>query len=175
MANSTKTCNKNSINVNTVDFIQENVGKRIAATHNLDTTCSKNVVALVQEPYMRKNGKAGVAKPAEFLSKGGAAIYAPVMEGIQILPMPLVSSDDCTVAALTCSGCTIWVCSVYLDIKKPVKGSWVKVLDAARKASMPVLLGIDLNSHSFLYGDRENRRGLEMEDIIVSYDLEVHN
>jgi hypothetical protein len=78
-------------------------------------------------------------------------------------------------AALTCSGCAIWVCSVYLDIKKPVRGNWVKVLDAARKASMPVLLGIDSNSHSFLYEDRENRRGLEMEDIIVSYGLEVGN
>jgi hypothetical protein len=97
------------------------------------------------------------------------------MEGIQVLPVPLFSSDDCTVAALTCAGCTIWVCLVYLDIKKPVKGSWVKVLDAARKASMPVLLGIDSNSHSYLYGDRENRRGLEMEDIIVSYGLKVHN
>jgi hypothetical protein len=64
---------------------------------------------------------------------------------------------------------------VYLDIKKPVKSSWVKVLDSARKSSMPVLLGIDSNSHSYLYGDRENRCGIEMEDVIVSYGLEVPN
>jgi chemotaxis methyl-accepting protein methylase len=46
--------NKNGMNVKTVNFIQVNVGKRIAATQNLDGTCCRNVVGLVQEPYLKK-------------------------------------------------------------------------------------------------------------------------
>jgi hypothetical protein len=50
MSNNTKKYNNKGLNVNTVNFIQVNVGKRIAATQNLDETRCRNVVGLIQEP-----------------------------------------------------------------------------------------------------------------------------
>jgi hypothetical protein len=36
-------------------------------------------------------------------------------------------------------------------------------------------MAIDSNSHSYLFSDCENNRGLEIESLVAEYGLEVHN
>ena len=67
------------------------------------------------------------------------------------------------------------ICSLYLDINLKIeKESFIKLLDFARKNSVPMLIGTDSNSHSVSWGAAEdNTRGGELEDLINVNKLHI--
>ena len=84
--------------------------------------------------------------------------------------------DMCTVA-IKVEGKVTYVCSLYLDIlfdvKKPLL---VNLIDACKTRRIPLVIGMDSNSHSPLWGCEEaNQRGRDLEDLITSKNLIVTN
>ena len=68
------------------------------------------------------------------------------------------------------------VASVYLDIKMDPVPEWLeKLVDFARVKKYSLILGMDSNSHSVLYGLDTNARGEELESFIVNNALSVEN
>ena len=66
--------------------------------------------------------------------------------------------------------------SGYLDINKSVIPDWLSgIIQYSNKKKYPVLLGIDSNAHSTLYGTRSNARGEELEDFILSNGISTEN
>jgi hypothetical protein len=47
--------------------------------------------------------------------------------------------------------------------------------DFCKQENRALLMAIDSNTHSYLFSDCENNRGLEIDGIIAEYGLEVHN
>ena len=83
---------------------------------------------------------------------------------------------DCAVATTKINGKQTLVGSIYLDIKKPAAPKWLEdLLNMANKKKLPLLLAMDSNAHSSLYGPDNNSRGDEFEDLILQHGLEVHN
>ena len=63
-----------------------------------------------------------------------------------------------------------------MDIKLSIKPPWlVKVLEYANSRKLPIIIGMDSNAHSSLYGNQTNPRGEELEEIIINHGLFIEN
>ena len=70
----------------------------------------------------------------------------------------------------------VLVCSGYLDIAKPVVQDWLsKVVKYAEDKDSELLIGVDTNCHSNLFGDETNKRGYDLEEFIIENGLAVEN
>ena len=66
--------------------------------------------------------------------------------------------------------------SGYFDIKLPVIQDWMNnIMEYVQLKQCDLIMGIDTNCHSELFGDETNRRGEELEDFIFLHGLEVEN
>src|SRR5210317_1953798 len=88
---------------------------------------------------------------------------------------PKFTSRDIT----TCLFQDIYFASVYLDINKREDAFFPpelhKLLHHAYNNNVPIILGIDSNAHSQLWGNESNGRGAVMEEFIASNDLAIAN
>ena len=83
---------------------------------------------------------------------------------------------DCAVAIATIHGRNTVIASIYLDIQLPPAPQWLEdLLNMANNKGLPILLGIDTNAHSSLYGPDNNHRGDAIENLIISQGLRVLN
>lgn len=95
---------------------------------------------------------------------------------LHITAMESWCKRDCAVALMKIGGKQTLIASVYLDINEPVRPTWLDDLMAmAETKHLPVLLGVDSNAHSVLYGPDNNPRGDGIEDFILQQGLEVIN
>ena len=66
--------------------------------------------------------------------------------------------------------------SFYCDINKKISEHEVsKTFEYANKYHLPLIAGGDTNAHSYLFGNERNRRGDELEDIILEHSLKIEN
>ena len=73
-------------------------------------------------------------------------------------------------------GRTTVLVSLYLDINQsPVPDFFVKALEYSKSRGYSMLIGSDTNSHSTLWGKETNNRGEQLEDLIDTYNLDIHN
>ena len=83
---------------------------------------------------------------------------------------------DCAAALMTVEGQQVVVASVYLDIRTAVAPSWLTgLIHMADRKSYGLIIGMDSNCHSTLFGPDNNRRGDEFEDLIIRHGLAVEN
>jgi hypothetical protein len=86
------------------------------------------------------------------------------------------TSRDVATVAIQLGNKALFISSVYLDITKIVRSpELISLLDWCRSQSTPLVIGMDCNSHSYLYSDMENNRGIERENVVSEYRLEIHN
>jgi hypothetical protein len=103
-----------------------------------------------------------------------AAIYAPGRT--DVLPVYRFMSCDIATVAMQIGPNALFISSIYMDITKKVRFSELTaLLDFCRQEKRALLMAIDSNTHSYLFSDCENSRGLEIEGLIAEYGLEVHN
>ena len=139
-----------------------------------DTLC------LIQEPYAPQ-GKL-VTKPVgmDVFPSGTnkvaprAAIFAP--RSLRARELPHLGNRDCAAATVSVGGSTVLLASVYLDITLPVCQTWlVDLLQYALDHGYGLLLSVDSNSHSEMFGPDTNARGRDLEDVVFRYGLTVEN
>ena len=66
--------------------------------------------------------------------------------------------------------------SINLDITFPVTPDWLKdLLTYVGEHPSGLLLALDSNSHSTLYGPDQNPRGTDLEDFLFRHGLHVEN
>jgi energy-converting hydrogenase Eha subunit E len=89
-----------------------------------------------------------------------AAIYAPGRS--DVLPVYRFMTRDIATVAVQ----LVFISSVYMDITKSVRSAeLIALLDFCRQEQKTLLLSIDCNSHSYLFSDCENNRGLEIDGL----------
>ena len=85
-------------------------------------------------------------------------------------------SRDCAAAVAKLHGHQVLIASVYLDITQPVTPAWLsELLTMAEDKQLPVILAMDSNAHSSLFGPDNNTRGDALEEFILQHGLEVIN
>jgi hypothetical protein len=102
-----------------------------------------------------------------------SAIYAPGRS--DVLPVYRFTSRDVATVAIQLGSSALFISSVYLDITKRVRSpELISLLDWCRSQGTPLIIGMDSNSHSYLYSDIENSRGIDLENLVSEYGLEIH-
>ena len=139
-------------------------------------------MVLMTEPYTVENKITG-------LPRGTKAVYARSAQGgqrpragitasldVNITAMDGWCNRDCAVALAKIGGVQTVIVSAYLDIKTDVQPAWMdRLMNMIETKKYPVILGIDSNAHSSMYGPDNNARGNAFEDFILQYGLKVEN
>ena len=163
-----------------LSFIQINLHKASQATLMLGGQFEgKNqMVALITEPYTYKNKITGMPKGVKIVSAklkesepGPRAGIASSVD-LKITAMDNWCSRDCAVALTTIRGVRTVLVSLYLDINKEIQPAWLgKLMEMITDKGYPVILGVDSNAHSCLYGPENNARGDAFEDFVLQHGL----
>ena len=166
-----------------VNVIQLNLHKANVAGSELliRIGSSRDFLCLLQEPCTFK--KKLVYKPRSSLvipsstvaEDPRAAIMASNKLGLSEIPS--LEDRDTAVCIGKIKGIKTLIASVYLDStnKEVISSGLSRLLSFANEHRLPLLIGMDSNCHSLLFGDRENRRGKILEEFIFENDLSVEN
>ena len=167
-----------------LQFIQLNVRKSALASSNLQMRVSDaggSFCCLIQEPSLYKNRlnnvPAGADRfPSPFITdKPRAAIFAS--SELRFLELPSLEDRDTTVCLAKLNGRRTVIASVYLDIdNEDVISEKLRSISLYASANnCPLIIGMDSNCHSTLFGLETNRRGEKLEDFVMDEGFEVEN
>ena len=164
-------------------FIQINTHKAQLAAIELHNSLEvEQAIAMITEPYTYNNRMVGIPtgyKPFIYTAavsdpKPRAAILLP--HGVEAVQLDQFCTRDSLVLAIALTTGKLILCSAYLDILQDVVPAWLEnMVVYAENEGTRILLGIDTNAHSQLYGPDTNRRGEKLEEFIFTHGLFVEN
>ena len=135
-------------------------------------------IALVQEIPLHKGKACNVPHPLHFdytcdIPRAGI-IYNPSLD---IWPAPTLSYRDCQVCSWTINKKNILVISAYWAInERNIPTTLVKAIRFAKKNKFEILVGMDANAHSPLWGSpTADARGHLLEDWLNEQELVLLN
>ena len=86
-----------------------------------------------------------------------------------IIKLEHLSHRDCAVGLLSVNNEKILLASIYLDIKEPVINEWMtNLITFANRKKYPIVIGMDSNAHSSLFGTETNARGEDLESFLIN-------
>ena len=137
-------------------------------------------VALIQEPYIKNNRVRGLntIRGYSLARKGRARAAIYVRKELETWLVEEFTDEDLCVCALEISGRTWYLASAYLDINLSIDEyqKLQSLVEFCSINSLPLVIGMDCNGHSSLWGcEEDNARGEAVEDFILMNGLEVHN
>ena len=95
---------------------------------------------------------------------------------IQIQEIRQLGHRDIAVGVIRCNGKQTTIISAYMDIKnKAITEQLQAAIDYCKNKGYSILLAVDTNSHSKIWGNETNTRGKKWEDFIESEHMLVHN
>ena len=168
-----------------LSFIQSNLHKSDLATTLLGQQLSgqSQVITLITEPHTTAGRITGMPRGTTVVSdrtiqpgQPGPRAGIVASRDTNIHSLDRWCSRDCAAAMAKLHGKQTVIASIYLDINKPAVPQWLEdLLLMASNKKYPIILGVDSNAHSSLYGPDNNARGDAFEDFIMQHCLEVHN
>ena len=161
--------------------LQLNLNKSSLATSLFSHSLSAEPqIGFATEPYTVARRVVGqpleynVYPPNSLDNMPRAALYIP--RHVRNVHVQHLSNADCQVALLYLTSSVLLVASIYLDINNdPVPGWLESIVAYADAKQFNILLALDSNAHSHLYGPTLNRRGNHFEQFILSSGLLVAN
>ena len=169
---------------NKIKFMQLNTQHAKQAQIELckwtDKQQNSNFIKLGQEPYLYKNTPAMLPRTAQrfYCRTNRPRTIIHTSQTLKPWYIDTLSNQDATVIVLKIYNRTTVVASCYLDYNNntPVIPVWLQaIVDYADHRGYALLMGIDTNCHSSLYGKETNKRGEALEDFIASNHLIVEN
>ena len=167
-----------------ISFRQVNLHKAEQATILLGQSMEGKTrqVSLISEPYTVMNKITGLPRNMKLIYDRSCPRGTPPRAGICLSKdVTLTSLDslcnrDCAAGLIKLNGRNTLVASVYLDITQPTIPTWLDdLIDLTTSKRWPVILGIDTNAHSTLYGPDTNGRGEEVEAFVLRHQLKIEN
>ncbi len=157
--------------------VQVNLQKSRAASAELNLGTFD--VALVQEPLNDKKGRTSlITAPKRTYSCNRARAAIIVNNDWNYWPADPFSTADMAVIIMTMAGGgKLFIASCYLDINKEVElPELTRLVLHCRRGKVPLVIGMDSNSHSNMWGEMEtNKRGECLEDWLLKHDLSILN
>ena len=101
---------------------------------------------------------------------------ASIISNLELVEISSLCTKDSAVAIIKHHGGTYLLVSLYMDINLEVGGEHVSnILNYAARLNIPILVGADTNCHTIMFGPESNRRGLDLEELILNNGLRVEN
>ena len=115
---------------------------------------------------MQKFAAKGLARAAIYISKNISAWY-----------IEHLSSKDLVVAQIKVDQQDVLVVSAYMDIKNRTLETpeIIGVLEFAKVRGLGLIIGMDSNCHSTLFGPKQNQRGYLFDELIANNNLTIEN
>ena len=141
---------------------------------------SKQSITLMTEPYTFDNKVAGLPRGtrAVYARQGGVSPRACIVSSmdVKLTAMDNWCRRDCAVALARIGGAQTIIVSLYLDITLEVQPDWLdNLMHMINGKNYPIIMGMDSNAHSTMFGPTNNARGAALEDFILQYGLNVEN
>ena len=154
---------------------QINLGKRKSATTELNRR--QYDLVLVTEPQTVGGSVTGIEPRSEVISPRGKGTRTCIRTSTNSWGVEDFTEADLTTAALKLDNSIIYFASLYLDINKGVReGRWINLIDWCEREKIPLVIGMDSNAHSPLWGSHElNKRGEDLEEVVMEKNLTVLN
>ena len=162
------------VNLQKAKMAQIELG-RLIKNHNRN---SARFICLVQEPKVH-NGtlswQPNSCKKYSSLKNPRTVIYTDTTTNAW--PLESLNTSDLTAIQTRIHNKSVIIASIYLDITwtKAIPDSLDKLMTYAETKGLGVILGIDSNCHSQLFGPTTNKRGEALELFIAKYNLQVEN
>ena len=142
----------------------------------------RQTIVLMTEPYTHGGKITGMPKGTKVIQARNTDKTKPPRAGIvtslgnTITAMDSWCNRDCAVALARIGGTQTVIVSLYLDITAEVQPPWLdNLMEMIDKKGYPLIMGVDSNGHSSLYGPSNNSRGNAFEDFVLQYGLMVEN
>jgi len=136
-------------------------------------------VILVQEPYFAKRQTPKAPQGFNIYYSQGTTPRAIILVSRSLTSIGLdhLSTRDTVLVQVTAGQEDFFVCSSYLDITVPhVVYDVDECVDHAHRTKLPIIIGMDSNCHSELWGcPNSNPRGEVLEEFIFNKNLILHN
>ena len=154
-----------------VSFVQINMKKSFAAAVELNAslTSLKQYIALLTEPYVHDGDLCSLPPMCDKISEGKNLRAAIICNReVKITKLGGLSHRDCAVGLASFTNQKIIIASIYMDIKLPMNPPWLgRLFKYSSDKNLPILIGMDSNAHSSLYGLESNQRGEELEEVLI--------
>ena len=161
-----------------ISFIQNNGHKSKAASVNLaEVLRSSNMptVALVQEPYIFRDRPRNLGKLNVNFPGPNARTLIAATNDTAVWFRQAFSARDMTTAIIKTQTKEVFVASLYLDINYTNDDFFppplTSLLDYCTQKKLPLVIAVDSNAHSVLWGNESNARGRLIEELIIKYGL----
>ena len=168
-----------------LDFVQINLHKASTASLLAGQLLEqrKQKVLMLTEPYTVQSKVVNMPKNTTLIydrkcSKDGHPPRAAIAASpdLRVNSMDSWCNRDCAVGLVNIHGRQTALVSIYLDITKPVVQPWLEeLMDMITRKKLPVILCLDSNAHSDLFGPDTNARGEALEDFILGHNLYTEN
>ena len=159
---------------------QLNFKKNLAASieYNKSSLKYEKLLCFATEPYIafEKVGNLGRNLKSYPTTKSRPRASFIFTQNIRFVGIDKLTSRDCAAGFITLDGKLTVVASVYCDITKDMIQPFLReLLEFVRKEKYPLILCLDSNAHSTLYGNENNKRGDLFEEFILENSLDVLN
>ena len=140
----------------------------------------KHFVACLQEPPVRNDKVVGLPSGLQiFSTKGDSRVRAAIVasHGLPLWQVPEFSTPDLQVVLWKNDKTDIYIVSGYLDIehRDVVPQELRRLSRKCLRDKNPILICLDSNAHSSLWGMENNSRGDRIEEWLFSSSLKVIN
>ena len=167
-----------------VNILQLNLRKSHLAAAELQKKVDElnsDFICLVQEPSVykgkfRNKPRRSKVVPSPFVTENPRAgvIFS---DGLKVSELPSLEDRDTAVVILKTESKSLIVASLYLDYtnKEVITTKLRELVNFAENKNLPLVIGMDSNCHSTMFGNETNRRGKVLEDFIITNSLQVEN
>lgn len=160
--------------------------KKATYTYCRDIRMKQTSITMIQEPWIRGNKVHGFGQMHDrlFYYRKGARPRAAIHVSSEVNALALNQlTDDDLVAVRICrdhsEGGDFVVASVYLPFDSPVPlpgPALIKVIEFCEREHVPLLIGMDSNSHHRVWGSSDiNQRGEDLLEYVLTTNLVVLN
>ena len=166
---------------NKITVLQLNLNKAYNAGIDLLGKINKTkcFLALLQEPYCYKGTLSAIPGRADFVpsSRSGgprAAIFAD--KRLKLREVTHLCTRDLAAGICVIGNRQTIVVSAYMDINLSIRtDALINILEYRQEKRLGLIIAMDSNAHSSLWGYSNNTRGTTMTEIISEYGLLLRN
>ena len=164
-----------------IRLMQLNCHKSKAVMANLANSLMTDYhIGLLQEPHAYNKNIAGLNQYHVLYDHTKHARTAIIAQpNTNIWFEGKYSDKDVTTAILQTTDKPMYLTSAYLDIQnngqKMFPTKLIELIKLCKRENHPLIVSMDANAHSTLYGHETNARGETLEEFVLEHNLQIEN
>ena len=137
-----------------------------------------NYLCFTTEPYRFKGNLARLPQKCTLIPERNTIEdpRAAIWSNMDLIEISSLCTKDCAVALLEHKEGRTLIASIYMDMNERVEQEFLlALLDYSNENKYPLIIGTDTNCHSNMFGPESNKRGADLEELIIEHSLVIEN